>query len=76
MSLDNWLKADDKNIAVVHCKGGKGRTGTLISSYMFYVGLFDDIQEAQNHFAKRRSKSQTGVTQASQLRYFVFFTNK
>ncbi|KAK2509037.1 hypothetical protein MC885_005458 [Smutsia gigantea] len=27
---DEWMARDNENIAVIHCKGGKGRTGTMV----------------------------------------------
>ena len=66
-----------------------GRTGTVASCYMFYsgilfityensnensIGLFDDINFAASHFAKRRSLSEKGVTQPSQIRYIHYFS--
>eukprot|EP01133_Synstelium_polycarpum_P003505 gene3505-4004_t len=72
-SLDNWLKADAENIAVVHCKGGKGRTGTIICCYLFYSCYFPTMEQSMGHFADMRSKTKKGVTQASQQRYISYF---
>lgn len=69
-SIHTWLKAEEKNVVVVHCKGGKGRTGTVISCYMFYSALFSTIDEAEKYFARQRSVKGKGVTGASQRRYF------
>lgn len=73
-SIDSWLKANDNNVAVIHCLGGKGRTGTIISAFLYYNGDFDDVDEARREFAKNRSSKEKGVTQPSQLRLFHHFS--
>ena len=41
MYIDN-----PKNVVIVHCNAGKGRTGTLISCYLIYSGLSDNAKDA------------------------------
>lgn len=48
---------------------GKGRTGTVIASYLLYSGLFTTAGEALNYFACKRSLTINGVTVPSQRRY-------
>merc|ERR1712023_139167 len=62
-TMHNWLRACRSNVAVVHCVGGKGRTGTVIACYLTYTGVFTDPLLALDHFAQKRSKIENGVKQ-------------
>jgi hypothetical protein len=73
-SMHEFLKQDPCNVAVVHCIGGKGRTGTVIACYLAYAGIFEDTQSALQHFASMRSAKEKGVTQPSQKRFIRFVT--
>lgn len=61
----------------VHCKGGKGRTGTMICAYLMYSGVKVDADAALYHFARLRtkwgSKAFQGVQAPSQDRYVRYF---
>jgi len=74
LSMDNWLSAFPGNVAVIHCKGGKGRTGTVISCFLTFKGIFEDAETALEFFGQTRSTKERGVTQVSQRRYVKYFS--
>ena len=38
VSMENWMKADERNVAVVHCLTGKGRTSTILAAFLCWMG--------------------------------------
>jgi phosphatidylinositol-3,4,5-trisphosphate 3-phosphatase/dual-specificity protein phosphatase PTEN len=68
-----YLLADPQNVAVIHCLAGKGRTGTVITCYLLFSGLFKHVEDASRFFAIKRSVNNWGVTGPSQQRYIEFF---
>jgi len=71
-----WMNKSRTNIVAVHCRGGKGRTGSFCCAWLLYTKEADDAEDALNFFALRRtdmakrtiSKVQ-GVETPSQVRY-------
>ncbi len=55
-SIHEWLNENPSNVAVVHCKAGKGRTGTMISCYYLYSHKFDNPFDAMEEFNDKRCK--------------------
>ncbi|XP_047410244.1 phosphatidylinositol 3,4,5-trisphosphate 3-phosphatase TPTE2-like [Sciurus carolinensis] len=73
-----WMAQDSKNIIVIHCKGGKGRTGTMVCACLLASGTFLTAEESLYFFGQRRtdkSKSSKfqGVETPSQSRYVRYF---
>ncbi|KAK4325707.1 hypothetical protein Pmani_003650 [Petrolisthes manimaculis] len=77
-SVHEWMNKDDKNIIAVHCKGGKGRTGTMICVFLIDLGKFRDAEHCLGYFGDRRTDKNVaskfqGVETPSQSRYVGYY---
>lgn len=71
--MDAWLLKDERNVCAIHCKAGKGRTGTVICAYFAYASQFDTTKDALDYYGRCRTSNGKGVTIPSQQRYIHYF---
>ena len=71
--IHEFISAHTSNVAVVHCKCGKGRTGSIVTSYMMIYNNMS-YDEATRMFTEKRIrlKAIDGVSIRSQLRYLKY----
>jgi tensin len=76
-SMKSWLDSDPQHVVVVHCKGGKGRTGCVIAAFMNYSEICQSAEAALDRFAMKRfyDSKCVGVTQPSQRKYVHYFSD-
>ena len=46
-----YLIKNPKGVASIHCKAGKGRTGTLICCYLIYCGRCNSVEDARYYYS-------------------------
>ncbi|KMZ70475.1 hypothetical protein ZOSMA_19G00570 [Zostera marina] len=68
-SVYSWLSRDSRNIAVIHCMAGKGRTGLMVCAYLVYCGM--TVDEALDLYAEKRTTNIEGKANA-----VVFYWSK
>jgi len=76
-SIHKHLSSNPKATAVLHCKAGKGRSGTIAVSYLITYSNWD-ANKALQHFTIQRMRIGEGVSIASQrrwVRYVDFWAN-
>ena len=73
--LEDWLNAHPDNVAAIHCKAGKGRTGVMVCAFLLYIGDWTDPDEAMQFYGFARTNNQKGVTIPSQRRFIRYFAS-
>ena len=73
-----YLRHNPIHCAVIHCKGGKGRTGLMVCACLMYDYRDTTVDEALEYFATMRTNitkggKLQGVETPSQLRYCKYF---
>ncbi|KAH6936104.1 hypothetical protein HPB50_013378 [Hyalomma asiaticum] len=56
-----FLNEDPENVVAVHCKGGKGRTGTMICMLLIHNGLFESAQSRYVEYFQEVKEKHNGV---------------
>ena len=77
LSIESWLKADSRNVAVLHCLTGRGRTSTVLAAFLCWTGEagFSDPNVALEYIAECRRLKIDELTIPSQRRYASYFSN-
>ena len=71
--MEDYLEDHEKNVAVIHCKAGKGRTGLVIAAHLLHSGQYKTSRDSLHFFGFRRTHNSKGVTIPSQQRWVAMY---
>lgn len=77
--IDDFLKKNPHNVALVHCHEGKGRSGTICCAYLMFESMARGVKlsalEAIQIFTKKRMRRMfgEGVSSMCQIRYLDYW---
>ncbi|XP_049978632.1 phosphatidylinositol 3,4,5-trisphosphate 3-phosphatase TPTE2 isoform X1 [Alexandromys fortis] len=76
--VNDWLAQHPENVVAIHCKGGKGRTGTMVCACLIASEVVLKAKESLYFFGERRTDKTTsskfqGIETPSQNRYVDYF---
>ncbi|XP_052590449.1 tensin-3 isoform X3 [Peromyscus californicus insignis] len=73
---ESWLNSDPQHVVVIHCRGGKGRIGLVISSYMHFTNVSASADQALDRFAMKKfyDDKVSALMEPSQKRYVQFLS--
>jgi len=72
--VNNYLSQGRATVAAVHCKAGKGRSGTMICALLAYAYGTQNMEKVMRDYAARRSWKGQGVTVPSQKHVLDLFS--
>ncbi|ODV85060.1 hypothetical protein CANARDRAFT_187102, partial [[Candida] arabinofermentans NRRL YB-2248] len=70
-NIEEYLSESPKNVVVLHCRHGKGRTGSVVVGYLMFKYAIP-FELANGIFVARRKLFRTGVSICSQVRYLKY----
>jgi len=71
--VESYLREKAENVVAVHCKAGKGRTGTLICSLLIFSKAVKSAYDALRWYELTRGGFRSGVTIPAQIRWIAMF---
>ncbi|XP_013920774.1 PREDICTED: tensin-3 isoform X2 [Thamnophis sirtalis] len=76
-AMESWLNSHSQHVVVIHCRGGKGRIGVVISSYMHFTNVSASADQALDRFAMKKffDDNVSALMQPSQKRYVQFLSD-
>ena len=77
LDAEIFLAGSSANVIAVHCRGGKGRTGSLCVAWLLYSRAVETIEEGLEKFATQRTDLNMkgklqGVETPSQVRFLQY----
>nr|XP_054392460.1 tensin-3-like isoform X22 [Pongo abelii] len=73
---ESWLNSNPQHVVVIHCRGGKGCIGVVISSYMHFTNISASADQALDRIAMKKFYDDkiSALMQPSQKRYIQFLS--